>query len=1699
MAQAKKYGTFAGVFTPSILTILGVIMYMRLPWIAGQAGLYMVLGIVLVAHAVSVCTGLSVSSIATDKKVEGGGSYYIISRSLGLSIGGTLGIALFFGLSFSVSLYIIGFSESFNSFWGIDNSVNSIRYTGTIALLLVTTLTFISTSLTMRLQFFILGAIALSLVSVLFGHSAHVPSAIPLFPRDSAPAMMVLFGIFFPAVTGFEAGVSMSGDLKNPKKNIPVGTIAAILVGLLVYAGFPVFLLSRVDAGVLVNNPKILMEISLYPPLVIAGIWAATLSSAIGSILGAPRILQATAMDSITPRIFGKGHGKNNEPRNALLITFLIAEAGILIGELDIIARVVSTFFITTYGFLNFSCAVESWASSDFRPSFKIPRIVSILGALVCLIVMVQLDLLAAIAGTLILGGLFFYLKSRELTLKSGDAWESVWLAVVRMGLFKLSQEGGHQRNFKPNILLFSGESGARTQLVQLGKWISGQLGMVSNFDLIEKPGADELFPKSSQTQENNDEALDGVFIRRQECRNIYEGIDTIARTYGFSGVEPNSVLMGWRKKTHDPEPFVNLLKNLMDLDFNLMLMNYQEKNGFGSFKTIDVWWRGAGNNGNFTLVLLTFILSSIPWREARPRFLIVTRESALIETIYKNMTRTLENARINGEIKVINNAVDQRNFKDIIISESAGADMTILGVPDVARKDALKDIEKMNDFITHLGTTLLIHASSFFNPVVTGIDSESKKGETSLDDDILTSSRTFDLPPLTLPKDELLKLHVSKLDRFVIRLIVKTSKSHIQAAHGHNKSLLKSMEYLFKQGWDLKTGRAMGRIQGDFLFHISRLVAEFRQSSLEAQNSMIDEALRHLAKGLDDGFKSLPESIRVLHSPHDIKPLAGDRSGLKWFKFFKRVGLFFSRGTSPSVNVNFQKTATVAWDHLVWGKWLNRLEYLAVQQFMLFQDIQHVFNYMKDRLDFLEIRYSGGTLSSDDLLEKKHEINKELEDIRLKNDALFHGFILNILKDHRFFINHVSEDASSMDAAQNLRQHLKKLKPGKQAKQKIERFHTLWLNNQNLIVEMMTIDLCLLSFQRRLIMAVRKIVREWSEHFEQELLFKIQRVVDDIKLWDSSVEGRHVPFDVEANPIPAQAVELIAEAIHPSFETVPENARAITDQSFQVMQEGRFTEMEGLTVDLRELLEYFVYAELLDPLRKLFSGLQPSAETIISKVKDALRLLSFNVSSSDFSGDYIGEDSKETITSQALHRIETERGAAIAVQNELVNTVDRLLKQLAEKLNPFLIIQSSGDLRRYIRHQESRKVMSIFGENRRKIETWTQKFLIKLIYSRDLRMVGLEDKTETPLGNLHVKDILAWLDTAAPKAEVLDALPFHYKQLFFSDQPPGKDFWVGRKKELERAGSAVMRFQSGAGGALMVTGERYSGKSSLSYTIARRFFDRTSVFQIFPRGDGHTQTKMFHQAMETEFQIHGDADQLFAHIPDRSVLVFHDLELWWERNPQGLSVMNHLAWLIRRFGHRFFFILNVNSHAFSMLRNLVHIDSYLLDVIDCPPMTVEEIKNLILMRHRTTGLTFRLNGQIEEGTLSELGLARLFKRFHDSSHGNPGIALHCWISRIEDVSGDSVNLLAPEDLDTEPLARLPMEWMVVILQFTLHKIMGHAKLMRLMGWDEQRTRLFIDVLKRAGVIKERGHGLWAINPYLEPCITDQLRIRGLL
>ena len=634
MAAQNKFGAFSGVFTPSILTILGVIMYMRLGWVVGQAGLITAIGIIVLAHLISLTTGLSISSIATDKKIKTGGIYYMLSRSLGLPMGGSIGITMFVGTALSISLYIIGFCENFlgiemiQEITGLSDSINDYRILGSIILLALVVIAFISTSIAIKTQFFILGAIVLSLLSIGIGLFTGEPSTsenISWLPVADGVSLTVVFAIFFPAVTGFTAGVAMSGDLKNPQKNIPFGTMAAILTGFIIYVGLAIGLALFVDRQLLLEDNNFLMKIAWSSPLVVAGIWGATLSSALGGILGGPRILQAMSRDRITPKVFGKGFGVNNEPRNALIFTFLLAEAGILIGELDVIAAIVSMFYIAAYGFINLSFALERWASADFRPSFRISKWVGIIGFAACFGVMFKLDTPVMFLSMIILAGIYFYIKRKKLELDFGDVWQSVWSSIARAILHRIDIKGLEERNWRPNIILFSGGSKNRTHLIQFGKDLVGNQGFLSNFDLIPDKSSKVLFKKRQHFV--TDEFIlknAGVFTITQECKNIYEGIEAISSTYGFGGVEPNTVLFGWARQSEDPVRFAKMIRSLGELDLNILMMDYDKDSGFGKKEIIDVWCRGGGNNCNLVLSLIKFMWLSDTWKEARIRILMV-------------------------------------------------------------------------------------------------------------------------------------------------------------------------------------------------------------------------------------------------------------------------------------------------------------------------------------------------------------------------------------------------------------------------------------------------------------------------------------------------------------------------------------------------------------------------------------------------------------------------------------------------------------------------------------------------------------------------------------------------------------------------------------------------------------------------------------------------------------------------------------------------------------------------------------------------------------------------------------------------------------------------------------------------------------------------------------------------------------------
>ena len=397
---AARFGTFGGVFTPSLLTILGVIMFLRFNAVVGYAGLGWALAILAGAKAITLITGLSLASIATNMRVKGGGAYYLISRSLGPEFGGVIAVFFFIAQAIAVTLYVFGFTEAL--FSAFPDLGLSFRDAATVTNLVVFLCVYVGAGWTIRLQYAILAVLLLSVASFFAG--AGLAFSPETLRANLAPAwapghtLFPVFALFFPAVTGIMAGVNMSGDLKEPSRSIPGGTFAAIGVSAAIYAAITFLLAASVPRAELLGAGFVMKDRALSGALIYAGVICATLSSALGSMMGAPRILQAFARDGIFRRLkfFGRGSGRAGEPRRAIVVTFLIAQAGIFAGDLDLIAPVITMFFLMTYGAVNLACFYEIISHNpSFRPTFRRNHwSLALLGTLGCLGVMFLINAL---------------------------------------------------------------------------------------------------------------------------------------------------------------------------------------------------------------------------------------------------------------------------------------------------------------------------------------------------------------------------------------------------------------------------------------------------------------------------------------------------------------------------------------------------------------------------------------------------------------------------------------------------------------------------------------------------------------------------------------------------------------------------------------------------------------------------------------------------------------------------------------------------------------------------------------------------------------------------------------------------------------------------------------------------------------------------------------------------------------------------------------------------------------------------------------------------------------------------------------------------------------------------------------------------------------------------------------------------------
>ena len=470
----------------------------------------------------------------------------------------------------------------------------------------------LSASLALRSQYVVMAAIAFSLVSFFCGSSPEVGANAAAAPAPAEPpGFWHVLAVFFPAVTGILSGVGMSGDLKDPAKSLPRGTLAAVLTGWAVYMAVPIALHCFVsDRAMLLDDPMVMQKCARIPWLILSGVWAASLSSALGSLLAAPRTLQALARDRVAPRFLGKGSGASNDPRRASALTFAIAAVGVWLGDINALAPVLTIFNLTAYALLNLSSGLEeTLASPAWRPSFRVHAVFSYLGFAGCTGMMLMISPGATFVAAACVSGIWWFTTRRELSARWGDMRTGLFVFLAHVALRGLvRRKASDPHGWRPDMLVMSGAPGRRPRLVELASVLAGRQGLATYAVVVDRGGwRGERMAELAESMRQHlaRRGIDGQ-VRVQAAETTWTGIGELVRTYGYGPLEPDTILLGGARG----KDFASVLILAAERRKNVVVPRSDDGELFagGEPARIDVWWRGKSENASFMLALAVLL-----------------------------------------------------------------------------------------------------------------------------------------------------------------------------------------------------------------------------------------------------------------------------------------------------------------------------------------------------------------------------------------------------------------------------------------------------------------------------------------------------------------------------------------------------------------------------------------------------------------------------------------------------------------------------------------------------------------------------------------------------------------------------------------------------------------------------------------------------------------------------------------------------------------------------------------------------------------------------------------------------------------------------------------------------------------------------------------------------------------------------------
>jgi solute carrier family 12 sodium/potassium/chloride transporter 2 len=692
----KKFGTFGGVFTPTLLTILGVIMYLREGWVIGNAGILGGVAIILLAFAITTFTGLSMSSITTNIRIGAGGAYAIISQSLGLEVGGSLGIPRYVSQALAITMYIFGFREGW--LWVFPSHPPFL--VDVVVFLLLYGIAYKSADLAIRVQYVIMAIIGASLVSIAVaafnGSMQYELTDVGLWgsfagsPENdfSGTDFWTVFAVFFPAATGIMAGANMSGDLKNPRRSIPIGTMAAIGLSLVIYVLLAYWLARSATPQELVGNYYVMIDKAYWGPVVIAGLFGATFSSALASLVGSARILQAMGNHRIVPK--GAWLGERTaagEPRNAMLVTGAVVFATLLLRDLNAIAPLITMFFLITYAMLNVVVLIEqSLGLVSFRPLLRVSRMIPLLGLVGSVFAMFIINPTISLVSVAVVVVFYGVLTRRHLNAPFEDVRSGLFVAFSEWAAKRVADMPAMQeRAWKPNLLVpveDPHELRGTFLIIEDIAYPKGSVKLLGlHADGVWEDWRDRL-PQLTHAFRQR-----GVFATSTVIENGAFDTGVIAGMQVLQGAffRPNIVFLTLPDSEGREAAYRKVLQEAAGQQLGILIYAPHPVAGLGQRQTLNVWirdrspdWHLSWDIGNLDLSILIAYKLKRNWK-ADLRLITVVAEEAEVENARLFMSRLMDLARL-PDTEVV---VAQGDF-DAYVPGAPQADLNLFGlVPD--------------------------------------------------------------------------------------------------------------------------------------------------------------------------------------------------------------------------------------------------------------------------------------------------------------------------------------------------------------------------------------------------------------------------------------------------------------------------------------------------------------------------------------------------------------------------------------------------------------------------------------------------------------------------------------------------------------------------------------------------------------------------------------------------------------------------------------------------------------------------------------------------------------------------------------------------------------------------------------------------------------------------------------------------------